>query len=540
MIAALATLPGLGVGTLWDNSETAYGEVAREILLTHQLVVLHLNGVPWFVQPPLYFWIAAAFAKALGVSPFALRLPSALATIATAGAVGYAAARVVSPRAALLAATILSTSLMQAVVGRLAIMDALLDLAVAVAILAFFGALQREDRRLWYAAWAALAVGLLAKGIVAPAITALVVIPWALSEKYARGRVVVPGVAGWLGGIVLCAAIIAPWAVALWRLAGADAFAQMVGHYTVGRYLGTIENQSGPVWYYVPVVILGFFPWSAFLVPALADGWRAARLNGSGGAMARLAFAWSALPFLFFSFADTKLPNYIALELPALALLVAVWFDRIVERRDRRVALAWTAIVPVTIVGLGFAMAAFSHDNRLTADLQAIRLDFIALGCVILLGSIVCFGLLLARRLASFAPFSLAASSVLVMLIIAVFGEPIVERFKPIPTLAAVIDRDRRPGDVVAIQGVSGGNALLFYTRPRVAKLAEPTDGDPGLTSDPRSTICRAQRAFVVTSKQRPSPDPTYGRRRQTLAVSNKDVLFLYDGPPCTTTMSRR
>src|SRR5579884_2651952 len=80
-IAALVTIPGLGSGTLWDNSETAYGEVAREILLTHDWIVMHLNGAPWFVQPPLYFWIAAICVKVFGLTSFALRLPSALATI---------------------------------------------------------------------------------------------------------------------------------------------------------------------------------------------------------------------------------------------------------------------------------------------------------------------------------------------------------------------------------------------------------------------------------------------------------------------------
>ena len=29
LFAAIVTLPGLGNGTLWDNSETAYGEVAH-------------------------------------------------------------------------------------------------------------------------------------------------------------------------------------------------------------------------------------------------------------------------------------------------------------------------------------------------------------------------------------------------------------------------------------------------------------------------------------------------------------------------------
>ena len=66
LFAAFVTLPGLGIGTLWDNSETVYGEVAREVLLTHDWVVMHLNGVAWFVQPPLFFWIAALLAKVFG------------------------------------------------------------------------------------------------------------------------------------------------------------------------------------------------------------------------------------------------------------------------------------------------------------------------------------------------------------------------------------------------------------------------------------------------------------------------------------------
>ena len=82
------TLPGLGIGTLWDNSETAYGEVAREILLTHDWVVMHLNGAAWFVQPPLYFWIAAIFCKAFGLTSLAFRLPAALATILMAALPG--------------------------------------------------------------------------------------------------------------------------------------------------------------------------------------------------------------------------------------------------------------------------------------------------------------------------------------------------------------------------------------------------------------------------------------------------------------------
>lgn len=529
VVAGIATWPGLGVGTLWDNSETAYGEVAREILLFHDPVVLHLNGAPWFVQPPLYFWIAAAFARVLGITEFALRLPSALATIAMAATVAYVVARLTNARAGLLAATILSTSLMQAIVGRLAIMDALLDFSVAFAILAWFGALRSNNARWWYAGCAALALGTLAKGPVAPAVTAMVLLAWAIWERALRRTVMWPSPARCAGGLALLALIVGPWVIALARAAGMAPFKELFGHYTVGRYLGTIENQSGPLWYYVPVLILGFFPWFAFLVPATIEGFREA--TAPNGSLARLCLCWSVIPFCFFSFAQTKLPNYIALELPALAILVALWFDRVVDREDRRAALAWTAVVPLTIMGLAFAIATFSKDNRLGGDLRALQWDFIWLGIAIFVGSLACFCLLVRRGAAWLGPFALGATSIAVMLIVALLGEPLVERFKPIPPLAAAIDRERRPNDAIAIEGVSGQNALVFYTRPPVA-VVDPSKASVDADGLER-TICDAPRAFVVAPRRGSADDATYGRSRRPIAAADGDVVYLYAGPRC-------
>ena len=533
LVAALATFPGLGGGTLWDNSESTYGEVAREILLYHDWVVMHLNGDPWFVQPPLYFWIAALFARVLGLSEFALRLPSALASVAMAGIAGYVVGRIANARAGLLAAVVLSTALMQAVVGRLAIMDALLDLAVEGTILAWFGALQTGSRTYWYAGWSVLALGTLAKGPVAPAVALLVIVPWAIWNRTAGVPLKAPSPWAWAGGLGLFAALVLPWCVAVARVAGPSALVELVGHYTFGRYVSTIENQTGPLWYYVPVVVLGFFPWFAFLVPAAFTGWRAARA-GSGGALERLALVWAVVPFLFFSFATTKLPNYIALELPALAILVALWFDRVVDDDDRRAALGWTAVVPITIGLLGIAVAIFSRTNALGSEFAQVRGSLLALGIVVFAGSIACFVLLLARRTAALAPFALGATSIATLLVIALVGLPLAERFKPVPQLATIINQQLRPGDAIAIQSLSGGNSLTFYTRPVVAHLDGPFQIPRGPASDPHRLVCSAPRAFVISKTHWAKPYPTYGRTRHTVAFSNKDVLYLYDGPPCS------
>jgi 4-amino-4-deoxy-L-arabinose transferase-like glycosyltransferase len=494
--AALVTLPGLGIGTLWDNSETTYGEVAREILLTHDWIVMHLNGFTWYVQPPLYFWIAAVFAHVFGPTAFAVRLPSALATIAMGGAVGYATARIAGGRAGTVAAIVLSTSLMQAIVGRLAIMDALLDFAVAASILWWYrafepsGSPRRRDTAFVCGALA-LAVGTLAKGPVAPVIAALVIGVWLLWEARA-GLLAAPRGRAFALGALAYVAVTLPWFVALGIRVGPDAIVQLIGHYTFGRYTGIIENQTGPLWYYVPVVILGFFPWIAFVPAAAAAALR--EVGRREGAFARLAIVWAAVPFVFFTFASTKLPNYVALMLPALAILVALWFERVRAGADRRAAVISAATIPA-FIGLGWiAIGIFSRSNRLEFDLDAVKEQLAFLGVAMLAGSLLTVVAIARRATAAWSPYVLALTSGALVLFIAIVAEPVAEPLKPIPPIARTIEAERKPGDSVAIGGVAGGNGLIFYTAPPVRDIKDNT----GFTS----TICAPGDQWVVLRPQ--------------------------------------
>lgn len=533
LISALITIPGLGSGTLWDNSETAYGEVAREILIRGDWIVLHLNGFAWYVQPPLYFWLAAFCAKVFGVGAFALRLPSALATMAMGAMAGYAVTRQAGERAGMYAAVILSTCLMQAVVGRLAIMDALLDLAVAFAVFWWFRALQTGRSRYLVYGWLAAALGFLAKGPVAPVSALMVIVPYYFWEVRAT-RVKLPSWRGWALGAALFALICAPWFAALYARAGAGAVSQLIGYYTFGRYTQTIENQSGPLWYYLPVLILGFFPWIAYIPSALAFASR--RLRGADAhdavtPMLRLALVWAVVPLVFFSFAKTKLPNYIALEFPALALLVALYFDAAFDRARSRSALISTAAVPLTIALLAIAIVLFSNNNRLTADLRAVAVELIFVGAAIVAGSLIAFGLLVANRAPSAAPHVLGVAMVLAVAFLAILAMPQAERFKPVPHLAKIIDARLRPGDAVAIQDLSGGNALVFYTRPRVYVLTTPGEQPVSDGFDPHRVICGSPRIWVIAPAM---VDETYGRARRAIARWGKAELFLYSGRKCT------
>jgi 4-amino-4-deoxy-L-arabinose transferase-like glycosyltransferase len=539
VFSAVVTLPGLGNGTLWDNSETAYGEVAREILLTHDWVVMHLNAHAWFIQPPLYFWIAAAFALVLGVGETAMRLPSALATIAMGAAVGYATARIAGGRAGTVAAVVLSTNLMQAIVGRLAIMDAMLDLFVTAAILWWFramepldaGALEAGKRSTAFLLGAtALGLGMLTKGPVAPVIVVLVVGAWLVWEVRAEGGVVLPRPPVLAGAAGLFAVVTLPWFVAEALRVGPAATSELIGHYTIGRYTGVIENQRGPWWYYVPVVILGFFPWVAFVPVAVGHALGVARSRG--GAFVRLALVWAVVPFVFFSFAQTKLPNYVALIVPALAILVALWFERIGEAAERWPGIVSAATIPLFIGALGFAIEAFIRSNRLEMASGVVIAQFGALGVAMLAGSLVTLLAMTQPRWAAVAPYVLGATAGALVLFIALIAEPAAEAFKPIPGFAHTIQALRTPNSVVALRSVSGGNSIVFYTQPGVLSLNDPD-------ADFVALICRAPDVFVVTRASDAgalvASAERHGRRAAVLQRAARDAMVRVDGPGCAT-----
>lgn len=146
MIAAIyfASMSSAGA---WDPWETHYGEVARQMLVRHDPVDTYWkggNGGPdgnyentFWSKPALPFWLMALSMKVFGVGTgadpgemvqgfwpeLAIRLPSMLAGMCSAAFLGWVLWRLVSPRAGVLAAVVLSTMPQWAIVSRQALTD---------------------------------------------------------------------------------------------------------------------------------------------------------------------------------------------------------------------------------------------------------------------------------------------------------------------------------------------------------------------------------------------------------------------------------
>jgi hypothetical protein len=104
--------------------------------------------------------------------------------------------------------------------------------------------------------------------------------------------------------------------------------------------------------------------------------------------------------------------------------------------------------------------------------------------------------------------------------------------------MAAIINRQRTAGDVVAIRGVSGGNGLVFYTAPGVKNI------DPDVDRSFVETICAADAAFVVTRladvDTLAALAKRVGRHLTPLSANGRTVLIRVDGAHCRDLAARR
>ncbi len=136
---------------LLDDVDSVYIEIARQMLVRHELVTPYIDGIRFFDKPPLMFWLAAGSMHLFGARDWAARLPLALLTLALLLAIyalGLRLFAAISPaqapdRGALYAALALGTSIGPFLYTRFFIPDIAVTLWLTLAIHLFLIATDR-------------------------------------------------------------------------------------------------------------------------------------------------------------------------------------------------------------------------------------------------------------------------------------------------------------------------------------------------------------------------------------------------------------
>lgn len=321
LFSASMLFPGIQIPALWDRDETFYAECAREMLERGDFLISHFNGKPFLEKPPLAYWFMALGFKLFGVGELGARFFSALFGIGAVLFVFFTGQRLFAKEGGFLAGLVLASSLLFVVASRLALTDAYLLFFLAGALY-FFTFIIAQPQDLWggWLGFGAMCGGaFLAKGpvgIFLPVASAFVFLLWKKPKDIFHPAALV--------GVVVALAIFLPW---FWRanqLSEGKLFDEFFLKHNVGRFSHAMEGHRGPFWYYLPVLLAGFFPWSLFVIQRISASWKDKREE------TLLLLIWALIPLLLFSASQTKLPHYI---LPCLAPL-SLFFRGKVTRSD--------------------------------------------------------------------------------------------------------------------------------------------------------------------------------------------------------------
>jgi 4-amino-4-deoxy-L-arabinose transferase-like glycosyltransferase len=390
MILALLVLLGLASNAwrqLVQPDEGRYAEIPREMLVSGDYVVPHLNALPYVEKPPLQYWATAAAFAVFGVNDWASRLWNLLLGIAGVVVVYMAGRRLWSARAGEFAALILMSTPLYMLVGQLNLLDMGLTFFLTAALCAFLlaqraGVRPDESRRYMLLCWVSVGLGFLQKGLVAFAVPFIALVAYSLIardtgiwKRLHLGK-----------GAAIVAALSLPWLVALGLRDGAYAWFFLVHeHFT--RFMTTEHHRDEAWWFFLAVLVAGALPWSGLMLKSVYQRLRRRSVAHFDPGLA-LAL-WAVVVVFFFSLSGSKLVPYIMPCLPPLALLAGRALDERAGRVTAGLVLGCAAGLAAVLLGATGLATQMMHEGPTKAAYLTVGRWAFGAGAVVLLGTAI-------------------------------------------------------------------------------------------------------------------------------------------------------
>ena len=357
-VVLVSALPGLLALPPLDRDESRFAEATAQMLETGDFINIRYQDVARDKKPVGIHWLQAASVRLLSSVERrdirAYRIPSLLGAMTAAAACAWGAAAFFGPRASVLAGSVLGASFIlssEAFVGKT---DAVLCGATTISMAALarlYGASRGigEPRiGLKVLFWLGQAVAILDKGPIGPMVAALALISLWVADRDARWFKSL----GWVWGLVLVAAIVGPWAVAITVSTDGAFWTGAIDGDLAPKLAGGHETHGGPPGLHALLLPILAFP-STFIIPAaLVAGWKGRRNVG-----VRFALAWLVPSWIAFELLPTKLVHYTLPTYGAVAWLAAAALAD-PEKLSFGPRTRWIGAVLSLVVGVLFAVVA--------------------------------------------------------------------------------------------------------------------------------------------------------------------------------------
>jgi 4-amino-4-deoxy-L-arabinose transferase-like glycosyltransferase len=562
----------LGSVGLFDFNEGFYTQVAREMYLRGDYVTPRVNGILFFDKPPLAIWLSALSFHLFGVTELAARLPVALAATGLVFLTYLFGARYLGRSAGLLAGAILALNPLVYGTARQMTMDIHQSLWFVVAMFSFCAAwvrgrtsragftaetqsnaengsgttesgsritlhaspaahrASRVTALLYHTFWAACGLGVLAKSVPGLFPLAVAFVFVAITERF-RPRAILARIweARILTGLPLMFAIAVPWFYLAWRANGRVFYEEfwLLHHVQLAR--GGDFNHAAPIWYYVPALLAGLFPWSLFLPwAARAATWRPAdpttqRPRDPTPGTRLFLLAWAVVIFVIFSLMKSKLVSYLLPMYPAAALLIGDWMARAwegrhaLENRGLRWGTTIVSTVALVALGVGIAVAHYIITSPAAArqrqDVPPAVLEFGVHALVVVAIGMTIAAVLAWSRRPKAGVWAMVGGLCAFVILADVEGLNAMEARMnaPLQSLAREAGRKLTVGDSLAIHIGQPRRPSVFFYLPDAAFMGKPLpapgqDGiilERGEAAPIEAFLNRTGPAWILTDRQR-------------------------------------
>ncbi len=461
LVLILATLylcyfHNLGAIGLVGPDEPRYAWIARDMTESGDWVTPRLYGKPWFEKPILYYWAAALSFKLFGVSETSARLPSALAALLATLAMAWLAWRIYGAWTARWLLLLLPSTVGMIGFSHAAATD--MPFAAALTVAMVFAAVilgltrnpQSPPTR--QTPWLALicfgfflGLATLAKGPASLILSGGALLLWAAFTKRWRdaSRCLHP-----LAIASFCLTAL-PWYI-LCSLRNPDFFRVFIIEHNFKRYLTPEFQHIQPFWFYIPILLVAFIPWTLALVWPVCHwflpGWPKRRPSDA----TLLLLCWALFCLVFFSISKSKLPGYILPAIPPIGLLLSRTYLRLAPRWETGFLwmhiLAAIAFIQVPLLFWLELNRRSRFGRNLTAGAELVLL---LLGIALSL-----FGI---RRTATRRSFSLASFCVIPILLLLLLFSRILPMIMPWDPTARTLAQELRAAQIPSEQAYTFG-----------------------------------------------------------------------------------
>lgn len=347
----------LGSRPLVTPDEGRYAEIPREMLATGHYITPHLNHIKYFEKPPLFYWMQAASIKTFGMSEWSVRLVSLLMGLLGCLATYLFAAKIFDKLTGTLSFFVLGSSLLYYIMAHTAILDMTVSCFITFTLYFFLlganASTRLKQNSFYYLTALSSGLAVMSKGLIGLVlpmsiigIWMLYLNKWSILKKFP-----------WLISSILFFAVALPWHL-LVQMRNPEFFHYyfIVQHFE--RYLTSSAGRSEPFWFFVPVILLGFFPWSFFLFFVIKKQLSTVRAKQKNHETISFMMIWSIIVLLFFSASQSKLVPYILPILPPLSILTGKYLtDAIQHNRlflEKMIAGLIILLVCIGIFGINF------------------------------------------------------------------------------------------------------------------------------------------------------------------------------------------